>query len=179
MRFIISGRNINLTPGLQSMVEEKLGKLQKYFQSDVEVQVTLSTVEKERKKIEVTIPMKGGTVLRAEEVNSDMYTAIDLVQSTIIRQLRRHKTRLLKQTKGSFTPNYVEEEEEDHESEDDTIRIVRTKHFAMKPMDPEEACLQMEMLGHTFFVFLNSETDQINVVYKRGGNTYGIIEPEF
>ncbi|MDD6213287.1 MAG: ribosome-associated translation inhibitor RaiA [Clostridiales bacterium] len=174
MRFTISGKNIDLTPGLQSAVESKLNKLDRYFHPDTEIIVTLS-VEKDRQKIEVTVPMKG-TVVRAEEVSDSMYTSIDLVQETIERQLIKYKNRLVDRSQSSFTPEYVDEVEAD---EDDAIQIVRTKRFAIKPMDPEEACLQMEMLGHNFFVFRNAETDLVSVVYKRkGNNTYGLIEPE-
>lgn len=172
MRFIISGRNITLTDRLQNAVESKLGKLEKYFKEDTEVQVTLS-VEKDRKKIEVTIPMRG-TTIRAEQSSPDMYASIDLVQETIIRQLRKYKTRLVNRTQSGFTPVYLEEKAEEEEN----IRIVRTKKFAIKPMDPEEACLQMEMLGHNFYVFRDADTDQVCVVYKRKNNTYGLIEPE-
>ncbi len=174
MRFIITGRNIQLTPGLQQAVEEKLGKLEKYFQPDTEAQVTMS-VEKDRQKIEVTIPVKG-SLIRTEQVSADMYTSIDLVQETIERQLKKYKNKLTDriQGQGSFTPAYLEEDFE----EEGTINIARIKSFAVKPMDPEEACLQMEMLGHSFYVFRNSENDQINVVYKRKGNTYGLIAPE-
>lgn len=174
MRFTITGRNINLTPGLQKAAEDKLGKLEKYFQPDTEAIVTMS-VEKERQQIEVTIPVKG-RIIRAEQVSSDMYTSIDLVQETIERQLKKYKTKLIdrSQSGGSFTQEYMDEPMED----EDEIKIVRTKRFAMKPMDAEEACLQMEMLGHSFYVFRNADTDQVNVVYKRKGNTYGLIEPE-
>ena len=174
MRFTITGRNINLTPGLQKAAEDKLGKLEKYFQPDTEAIVTMS-VEKERQQIEVTIPVKG-RIIRAEQVSSDMYTSIDLVQETIERQIKKYKTKLIdrSQSGGSFTQEYMDEPMED----EDEIKIVRTKRFAMKPMDAEEACLQMEMLGHSFYVFRNADTDQVNVVYKRKGNTYGLIEPE-
>ena len=175
MRFIITGRNMNLTPGLQKAAEEKLGKLEKFFKPDTEAQVTMS-VEKDRQKIEVTIPVKGG-IIRAEQVSSDMYTSIDLVQETIERQLKKYRSKIVdrQQSGGGFAPEYLEEVEDDEEP----IKIVRTKRFAVKPMDPEEACLQMEMLNHSFYVFRNAETDQINVVYKRRGDTYGLIEPEY
>ncbi|MCC2231892.1 ribosome-associated translation inhibitor RaiA [Hominifimenecus microfluidus] len=175
MRFIITGRNINLTPGLQKAAEDKLGKLEKYFKPETEAHVTMS-VEKDRQKIEVTIPVKG-SIIRAEQVSTDMYTSIDLVQETIERQLKKYKSRLTDraQSADAFTKEYVEEPVE----EEDEINIVRTKHFALKPMDAEEACLQMEMLGHSFYVFRNAHTDQVSVVYKRKGNTYGLIEPEF
>ena len=174
MRFTISGKNLELTPRLQDMVIAKLSKLERYFQDDTEVQVTLS-VEKDRQKIEVTIPMKG-TTIRAEEISQDMYASIDMVQETIERQLRRHKHRLIDRYKSGFTPAYLEEPSD--EEDDDSIRIIRTKHFALKPMDPEEACLQMEMLGHSFYMFRDSETDQVCVVYKRKNGSYGLIEPE-
>ena len=174
MRFTITGKNIEVTEGLRSAVYEKIGKLDKYFVKDIEVIVTLS-VEKERQKIEVTIPIKG-SIIRAEEVSNDMYVSIDLVEEIIERQLRKYKTKLIeKKQSGGFTQDFIE----DDIAEEETINIIRTKKFAMKPMDAEEACVQMELLGHNFFVFRNADTDEVNVVYKRKGNTYGVIEPEF
>ena len=177
MRYTISGKNINITPGLKDAVESKLGKLERYFSPDTEVQVTLS-VEKGRQKIEVTIPVKG-SIIRAEQDSSDMYVSVDLVEEIIERQIRRYKKKLIdkKQSALAFSQAFIEDEEDT--SYEDDIQIVKTKKFAMKPVNPEEACLQMEMLGHTFFVFLNSETEQVNVVYKRKNGTYGLIEPEF
>lgn len=174
MRYIISGRNIEVTEGLRSAVKEKLGKLERYFVNDTEVHVTLS-VEKDRQKIEVTIPMKGN-IIRAEEVSSDMYVSIDLVEEIIERQLRKYKNKIIerKQSGNHFNPDFLEEEVDD----DEQIKIIRTKKFAIKPMDIEEACVQMELLGHNFFVFRNAETDEVNVVYKRKEHTYGLIEPE-
>lgn len=175
MRYTISGKNIDITPGLRDAVEGKLGKLERYFSPDTEVQVTLS-VEKGRQKIEVTIPVKG-SIIRAEQDSSDMYVSIDLVEEIIERQIKKYRTKLIdkKQSALSFSEAFLQEEPEQEEP----VKIVKTKRFAMKPMDPEEACLQMELLGHNFFMFLNSETDQINVVYKRKASTYGLIEPEF
>ncbi|WP_434310834.1 ribosome hibernation-promoting factor, HPF/YfiA family [Hominifimenecus sp. rT4P-3] len=175
MRFIVAGKNIDLTPGLQEAIDTKLKKLEKYFNSDTEAQVTLS-VEKGRQKIEVTIPVKG-RIIRAEEVSEDMYTSIDLVQETIERQLKKYKNKLIDsaQSAASFSKEYTDEPYEEEES----IQIVKTKRFAVKPMDAEEACLQMEMLGHNFYVFRDADTDQVNVVYKRKNGTYGLIEPEF
>ena len=175
MRITISGKNIDVTQGLKDAVYEKLGKLEKYFTPETEAIVTLS-VEKNRQKIEVTVPVKG-SVIRAEQVSDDMYVSIDLVQEIIERQMRKHKTRLVNRNRGggNFQKAFIEMEVEDP----DEVQIVRTKKFAMKPMDPEEACVQMELLGHNFFVFFNAETEQVNVVYKRKGNTYGLIEPEY
>lgn len=174
MRFIIVGRNLEVTEGLKSAVQEKLGKLERFFNAATEVHVTLS-VEKDRQKIEVTIPVKGN-IIRAEQVSSDMYVSIDLVEEIIERQLKKYKNKIIdkKQNVEAFTPEYLDKEFD----EDDTIKIVRTKKFGIKPMDPEEACIQMELLGHNFYVFNNSETNEVNVVYKRKGNTYGLIEPE-
>ena len=174
MKFIIVGRNIEVTPGLRAAVEEKIGKLDKYFNPDTEVHVTLS-VEKERQKIEVTIPVKG-SIIRSEQVSNDMYVSIDLVEEIIERQMKKYKNKIVdkQQAAASFSKAYVEN---DH-TDDDEIKIVRTKKFDIKPMYPEDACIQMELLGHNFFVFCNAETDQVNVVYKRKGDTYGLIEPE-
>ena len=174
MRFTISGKNIDVTPGLREAVENKLGKLERYFSPDTEAQVTLS-VEKGRQNIEVTIPIKG-TIIRAEQDSSDMYVSIDLVQEIIERQIKKYKTKIIdkKQSAAAFNEACIQEEAEPEEA----IKIVKTKRFAMKPMDPEEACLQMELLGHSFYMFLNAETEEINVVYKRKANTYGLIEPE-
>ena len=175
MKFIISGKNLDVTDGLKAAIEEKIGKLERYFTPETEVHVTLS-VEKERQKIEITIPMKGN-IVRAEQVSDDMYVSIDLVEEVIERQLRKYKNKLVdrQQSAASLSKAFIEEEIE----EDDEIKIIRSKKFGMKPMDPEEACIQMDLLGHTFFVFRNSETDEVNVVYKRKGNTFGLIEPEF
>ena len=177
MRITITGRNIDLTQGLKDAVEEKLSKLEKYFKPDTDVYVTLS-VEKERQKIEVTIPTKGH-VIRSEQVSNDMYVSIDLVEEVIERQLRKYRTKLSSKKIAAtelFTPEFLEA---DDPEDDEEVKIVRTKRFGMKPMYPEDACIQMELTGHDFFVFRNAETDEVNVVYKRTGNTYGLIEPEF
>ena len=174
MKFIIIGRNIDITEGLKSAVQEKLGKLERYFTPETEIHVTLS-VEKDRQKIEVTIPVKGN-IIRSEQVSSDMYVSIDLVEEVIERQLRKYKTKIVNQQQagGNFQKEFVEDEF----LEDEEVNIIRTKKFGIKPMYPEDACVQMELLGHNFYVFRTAETDEVNVVYKRKGNTYGLIEPE-
>ena len=175
MRYTITGRNVNVTPGIRKAVEEKIGKLDRYFNPDTEVIVTLS-VQKDRQKIEVTIPVKGN-IIRAEESSSDMYVSIDLVEEVIERQLKKYKNKIIdkKQSAQAFSDYFINEETED----DEEIQIVKTKRFDIKPMDPEEACVQMELLNHNFYVFLNAETEEVNVVYKRKGHSYGLIEPEF
>lgn len=174
MRFNIIGRSIDVTDGLKAAVEEKLGKLDRFFAPDTEINVTLS-VEKERQKIEVTIPVKGN-IVRSEQVSSDMYVSIDLVEEVIERQLKKYKNKIIdkQQNMADFNAEFLEKEYED----DAEVKIIRTKRFGIKPMDPEEACVQMELLGHNFYVFFNADTDEVNVVYKRKGNTYGLIEPE-
>ena len=174
MKFTISGRNIEVTEGLKTAVEDKIGKLEKYFSPDTEAIVTLS-VEKDRQKIEVTIPVKGN-IIRAEQSSSDMYVSIDLVEEVIERQLKKYKNKIIDkhQNEAAFAKEFIDN---DYEPTDE-VKIIRTKRFGIKPMDPEEACVQMELLGHNFYVFFNSETEEVNVVYKRKGNTYGLIEPE-
>ena len=175
MKIIISGKNIEITDGLRSAVEDKLGKLERYFTPETDIIVTLS-VEKERQKIEVTIPVKGN-IIRSEQVSNDMYVSIDLVEEVIERQLRKYKNKIVDkhQDGGNLQKAFIEKEVPD----DEEVKIIRTKKFGIKPMYPEDACVQMELLGHNFYMFLNAETDQVNVVYRRKGNTYGLIEPEF
>lgn len=174
MRITLSGKNIEVTEGLRQAVEDKLSKLERYFTPETDIIVTLS-VEKERQKIEVTIPVKGN-IIRSEQVSNDMYVSIDLVEEVIERQLKKYKNKIIdqKQSAPNFQKEYIDKEVE----EDDDVKIIRTKRFDIKPMYPEDACVQMELLGHNFFVFQNAETEEVNVVYKRKGNTYGLIEPE-
>ena len=175
MQFIITGRNIDITPGLRSAVEDKISRLEKYFAPETVVNVTL-TVDKERHKIEVTIPVKG-SIIRSEQVSNDMYVSIDLAQEIIERQLKKYKSKLIdkhQQAATNFKKEYVENEFFDEQE----IRIERVKKFDIKPMYPEDAAVQMELLGHNFYIFVNADTDQTNVIYKRKGGSYGLIEPE-
>ena len=184
MKFIISGKNIEVTSGLKSTIEQKLKKLERYFTPETEIIVTLS-VEKERQKIEVTIPVKGN-IIRSEQTSNDMYVSIDLVEEVIERQLRKYKNKLVARSQGhptaaSSPSNFKKEffESEDDAEEDGEIRIVRTKKFGIKPMFPEDACIQMDLLGHNFFVFSNAETDEVNDVYKPKPGASGLKEPQF
>ena len=174
MNIKITGKNMELTQSLRDAVTEKLNKLERYFTPDTDVNVTMS-IEKERQKIEVTIPVKG-RIIRSEQVSNDMYVSIDLVEEVIERQLRKYKNKIIdkKQSAVNFQKAYIDNEYMENEE----IRIVRNKKFEVKPMYPEDACVQMELLGHSFYVFSNAETGEVNVVYKRKGNTYGLIEPE-
>ena len=177
MRYTITGRNIEITDGLKKAVEEKLHKLEKYFTADTEARITLS-VQKEAHKIEVTIPTKQG-LIRAEEVSQDIYVSIDKVQDIIEKQIKKFKNKLIdkKQAAMSFSDFFINDEVNDADDEDE-IKIVKTKRFSIKTMDPEEACLQMELLGHDFYVFRNAVSDEVCVVYKRKDGKDGIIEPE-
>ncbi|ARC86773.1 ribosomal subunit interface protein [Clostridium argentinense CDC 2741] len=170
------GKNIELTEALREVVDKKISKLSKYFAEDVVANTTLS-VERNKHKIEVTIPFNGVT-LRAEEKNEDMYAAIDLVLDKIERQIRKQKTKLQRKNHGdSLRFHNID----DYVYDDDNVepRIVKTKRFAIKPMSTEEAILQMELLGHDFFVYKNGETSQVNVLYKRKDGNYGLIEQQF
>ncbi|GHU62862.1 ribosome-associated protein [Clostridia bacterium] len=175
MKYKITGRNIDITEGLRNAIEEKLGKLDKFFASDVEVQVKMS-VEKNSQKIEVTIPVKGH-IIRSEQTSSDMYASLDAAQQVIERQIRKYKSKLLgkKQSLPSFTSSFVDDSAKD---EGERGAVVKNKMFGIKPMDVEEACTQMDLLGHNFFVFVNAQTNETNVVYQRRGNSYGLLEPE-
>ncbi|MCP8967621.1 ribosome hibernation-promoting factor, HPF/YfiA family [Ectobacillus ponti] len=178
MKFNIRGENIEVTPALGEYVEKKLSKLERYFDTFPEVKVNLK-VYADNQRVEVNIPFRD-FMLRAEETNTDMYAAIDLVVDKLERQIRKHKTKVNRKIreKGSAkmmfaapeAPVAVEEHDEDE------IELVRTKRFDLKPMDIEEAVLQMNMLGHNFFVFTNSATNETNVVYSRKDGTYGLIE---
>lgn len=176
MKFIISGKNIEVTEALKDKITKKIGKLDKFFNPNTEVHATLS-VEKTRQMIEVTIT-SNGIVLRGEESNEDMYTSIDKVVDKLERQIRRNKTRLEKQLReGAFRSEDVEfDTNVDEERE---FKIVRSKKFAIKPMDVEEAILQMNLLGHEFYMFSNADTKEVNVVYRRRDGNYGLIEPKF
>lgn len=174
MRYTISGKNIQVTAPLKDITIEKLSKLEKYFAEGTEVIVTYGVFKKNH-IIEVTIPIKG-SIIRAEEEAENMYAAIDLVVDVLERQLLRHKKKLIKRHRhhGTFRTTFVEEEH----AEDEGVSIVRSKKFPIKPMDAEEACMEMELLGHSFFVFRDRDSEEIGVVYKRKDGQFGLISPE-
>lgn len=174
MKILIVGKNVDVTPRLRSQVEKKIGKLEKYFNQETTVHVTLKS-DKGREKIEVTIPLKG-KVIRSEQSSDDMFASIDMVEEVIERQLKKYKNKIIdKRYSGNdFKREYLDKDYEDEAR----IKIERVKQFEIKPMYPEDAAVQMELLGHAFFVFINAETDQTCVVYKRKSGTYGLLEPE-
>lgn len=173
MKLTVRGKNMELTDALKIYVEKRIGKIDKYFDFDTDAQVTLN-VERGLHKVEVTAGING-MILRAEESTTDMYASIDLVVDKLERQIAKYKTRINRKARqggGIKALNELPKVEEDDEME-----IVRTKRFSVKPMPVEEAVLQMNLLGHDFYVFANADTDDIGVIYRRKDGKYGLIEP--
>lgn len=183
--FNVRGENIEVTPALRTYVENKVSKIEKYFDEvpEANVHVNLKVYSDRQGKAEVTIPLPN-IVLRAEETSPDLYGSIDLVSDKLERQMRKYLTKVNRKFRRTnnqedFQPVNPELLEGDKEDDTDSnLSIVRTKRFDLKPMNAEEAVLQMEMLGHDFFVFLDGETDSTNIVYKRDDGDYGLIETE-
>ena len=174
MKVTVIAKNIELTNALREVVEKKVNKLEKYFEPTVEARVTLS-VQKNRHIIEVTIPFNG-VILRCEESTEDMYKSIDLVEDKLERQIRKQKTKLSRKHNGSL--RFAEINTTDYKDEEDG-KLVKVKKFGVKPMNSEEAILQMDLLGHNFFVFQDADSNKVNVVYKRKDGDYGLLEPEY
>ncbi|MDY6011957.1 ribosome hibernation-promoting factor, HPF/YfiA family [Clostridium sp.] len=174
MKVTLITKNIELTPALKDMVEKKVSKLDKYFEGNVEAKATL-TVQKNRHKVEVVIPFNG-VLLRAEEITDDMYKSIDRVEEKLERQIRKQKTKLSKRINNQlkFSEIATDNFDEDYEGE-----LVKTKKFAVKPMNVDEAILQMELIGHNFFVYKDADTNNVSVLYKRKDGNYGLLEPEY
>lgn len=173
MAITVRGKNIDITPALKDYVEKRVGKITKYFENLGEITVVL-TVSKGRHIVEVTVPVNG-MLLRGEESTSDMYTSIDLVIEKLEKQIEKYKTKIARQLKHSGfkfeAPAQVPADTEEF--------VVKTKRFAVKPLNVEEAIMQMNLINHDFYVFTNSDTEQVNVVYRRKDGAYGLIEPEF
>ncbi|MDQ0157106.1 ribosome hibernation-promoting factor, HPF/YfiA family [Robertmurraya andreesenii] len=183
MNFNVRGENIEVTPAIREYVEKKISKLERYFTETPEanVHVNLRIYNDKKSKVEVTIPMPN-LVLRAEEVHEDMYAAIDLITDKLERQIRKYKTKVNRKSREKGHVNTVFTTFEDSSAptieEEHELEVVRQKSFDLKPMDSEEAILQMNMLGHNFYVFTNAETNLTNVVYKRKDGRYGLIEAQ-
>ncbi|HIX01889.1 MAG TPA: ribosome-associated translation inhibitor RaiA [Candidatus Ligilactobacillus excrementigallinarum] len=172
----VRGENIEVTSAIREYVEKKIAKLDKYLDQNVSAtaHVNLKTYPDKTAKVEVTIPLPY-LVLRAEETSADMYGSIDLVTDKLIRQIRKHKTKVNRKSREKGF-DYVDfATDENDENEEKQIEIVRTKNIAVKPMDSEEAVLQMEMLGHNFFIYKDADTNDINIVYRRRDGKYGLI----
>ncbi|MGL4656282.1 MAG: ribosome hibernation-promoting factor, HPF/YfiA family [Sarcina sp.] len=174
MKVKIHARNIKLTEALKDTVEKKVLKLEKYFIEDIEAKVTLS-VQKNRQIVEVLIPFNGMCV-RAEEATEDMYKSIDLVEEKLERQIVKYKKKLKRDEYSSV--RYPEFDHTEYKVQEEESKIVKVKRIDLKPMDEEEAVLQMELIGHNFFVYRDGETNETKVVYKRKDGHYGLIEPD-
>ena len=175
MKVTVMSKNIEITPAVREMIEKKISKLDKYFEKEVDAKVTIS-VQKSRHIVEVTIPFSG-IMLRAEEATEDMYKSIDMVEEKLVRQIRKQKTKLSRKYNQSL--RFAEIATDLEEVEETKGKIVRTKTFAVKPMNSEEAVLQMELLGHNFFVYQDTDTNNISVLYKRKDGNYGLLDPEY
>jgi len=182
MQIVIKGKNLEVTPALRAYAEKKLSKFEKYLADEQETLAEMNMrTEKDFHIVELTIQVNGLT-LRGESRTDDMYKSIDDAVDKIERQWDKFKTKIhkrLQRTKLSELTSPAQDEVTEKSSEDVEFRIVKTKRFAIKPMSVEEAIMQMELLGHDFFVFSNADNDQVNVVYKRRDGNYGLIEPEF
>ncbi len=176
MKIKTRGKNMEVTPALHDYVEKRLAKLEKYFDSDLEASVTMS-VARESHIVEVTISIDG-LLLRGEENSGDMYASIDSVVDKLERQTHKYKTKINRKLRQKGLKELNEQYASPEPVEEDfEAGLVKTKQFVMKPMPVEEAILQMDLLGHNFFVFSSAETGEINVVYKRKDGNYGLIEP--
>ena len=176
MKVTVIAKNIELTSALKEIVQKKITKLEKYFDPNVEAKATLS-VQKNRHIIEVTIPFNG-VILRGEESTDDMYKSLDLVEDKLERQIRKQKTKLSRKHNGSLRFGEINKIDLKPFEEEDG-KLVKVKKFGVKPMNSEEAILQMDLLGHNFFVYQDADTSKVNVVYKRKDGDYGLLEPEF
>ena len=176
--FTIRGKNIEITQPLREYVEKRVGKVTKYFDKIENISVLL-TVTKGQHVVEVTVEVPNGVLLRGEESTTDMYTSIDLVVEKLERQIHKQKTKLAKRFRGGGFKSEIIEESKNHAEqpdENDEYPVVKTKRFSVKPMDVQEAIMQMNLLNHNFFVFRDAQTEEICVVYKRNDGAYGLLE---
>ena len=179
MNIIISGKQMDLTDGIKNAIEEKLGRLDFYLHPSTDVKVTVSA-KKARQKVEVTIIPISGPIIRAEDIEENLYAAIDIVYDKLNNQLRKYKKRLQDRHKSNESIRFDSIQENYDSSDEDNLDIVieRTKKFYIKPMSPEEAVLQMDLLQHDFYMFKNSESDGISIVYRRKNGGYGLIDSD-
>lgn len=173
MAITVRGKNIDITPALRDYVEKRVGKITRYFDNLGEITVIL-TVAKGRHIVEVTVPVNG-ILLRGEEATTDMYASIDLVIEKLEKQIEKYKTKIARKLKqGGFKT-----EAPVHAAHETEELVVKTKRFAVKPVNVEEAIMQMNLINHDFYVFMNADTEEVNVIYRRKDGHYGLIEPEF
>lgn len=178
-RYNVRGENIEVTPAIRDYVEKKVGKLERYFTDvpEATAHVNLKVYTEKTAKVEVTIPLPY-IILRAEETSPDLYASIDLVVDKLERQIRKYKTKIHRKSRETGVPTEVAASIADEEEGNNSLDIVRTKRVSLKPMDSEEAVLQMNMLGHNFFIFEDAETNGTSIVYRRKDGKYGLIETD-
>lgn len=177
MKLNITGKNINVYESLKEEAKEKFDRLDKYFNNEEEMDLKFST-EGNLKKVEATIFLKGGTILRAEEENEDFSTGIDRVSDALVRQIRKHKTKLQRDRRNGESIRFELFEKEEEKEDDDSPNIVRRKEIDLRPMSDEEAILQMDLLNHDFFIYLDDIDMKARLVYKRKDGNYGLIIPK-
>ena len=180
MKYAFKGVNVDVTDNFQSKIIDKLSRIEKLYPEGAEANIILSNVKLD-KKVDVTVNLPNKRIIKAEVTADDLMVAVDEAVDILERQLVKYKSRLVDKAKKS--PVFADELNSislaDDSYEESGIDIVKNKRFFVKPMDAEEAVMEMEMLGHSFFVFRNAETDEVNVVYKRKDGAYGLIEPEY
>ncbi len=178
-KFNVRGENIEVTEAIREYVEKKVGKLERYFSDSPEAtaHVNLKVYSDKTAKVEVTIPLPY-LVLRAEETSPDLYASVDLVVDKLERQIRKFKTKINRKSREKVSPEDIFLATKDLDDEIAELDIVRTKRLSLKPMDSEEAVLQMNMLGHNFFIFEDAETNGTSIVYRRKDGKYGLIETD-
>lgn len=181
MQVIIKGKNLDITPAMRRYTEKKVSKLGKFFDDNLEIVIEVAfDVQRSQEMVEITAHVNG-LLLRAEGRTDDMYASVDAAVDKLERQVRKYKTRLQKRFHSGPKLSEVVAEEEANQEDDagDFPKVVKTKRFAIKPMEVEEAVMQMELLGHDFFVYRNADTNEVNVLYRRKDGNLGLIEPEF
>ncbi|MBP3729721.1 MAG: ribosome-associated translation inhibitor RaiA [Lachnospiraceae bacterium] len=168
---LTTGKNFEATPAMEELLEKKLAKLDRFFVARTSADVFMG-MTKSNAKVEITVPVRNG-VIRSEKNGNDIYALIDEAVDSMEKQLKKYRSKL----HDSYQSGGLNKYEPEAPLEEEEIKIVRTKRFAVKPMDAEEACLQMELLGHNFYMFLNADSGEVNVVYRRNDGAYGLIEP--
>ncbi len=179
MKMTLTARNMIITPGITQRIQKKTARMERYLLPDTEMQIKMRKDKNDLRVVEITVPMGNGVILRSEAAaESNLFLAIDDALAKIEKQIHRHRTKLGKRIReDAFTyeePEYIEEDT----NEEDGPKVVRTKTFPVRPMSVEDAAIQMEMLGHSFFAFVNIETERTNVLYQRKDGNLGLLEPE-
>ena len=178
MKLTINARNMSVTPAITQRIEKKTATMSRYLWPETDLQVKMRKEKDDRRIVEITVPMGKNVILRSEASAEDnLFLAIDQALAKMERQIRKHRTKLgknLREEAFSEVPEYIEDEP----AEDEDRKVVRRKSFPVRPMSVEDAAIEMELLGHSFFVFVNIDTDRTNVLYLRKDGNLGLLEPE-